>query len=45
MTVKELIEILQKFDPECKVMIEADRLDNTYGGITSVCIIPTMDYL
>lgn len=37
MTVKELIETLQQFDPECKVMIEADRLDITYGGITSVC--------
>ena len=37
MTVKELIEALQQFDPECKVMIEADRLDITYGSITSVC--------
>ena len=37
MKVKELIEILQQFDTECKVMIEADRLDITYGGITSVC--------
>lgn len=36
MTVKELIETLQQFDPEREVMIEADRLDITYGGITSV---------
>lgn len=36
MTVKELIEELQQFDPECKVVIEADRLDVTWGPITSV---------
>ena len=36
MTVKELIETLQQFNPEYKVMIEADRLDITYGDITSV---------
>lgn len=36
MTVKELIDALQQFDPEYEVMIEADRLDITYGGITSV---------
>lgn len=36
MTVKELIEELKQFDLECKVMISADRLDITYGTITSV---------
>ena len=37
MKVKELIETLQQFAPECEVMIEADRLDVPYGAITSVC--------
>ena len=37
MKVKELIETLQQFDQECTVMVEADKLDITYGGITSVC--------
>lgn len=36
MTVQELIEELKQFDPECEVMIEADRVDITYGRITSV---------
>ena len=36
MTVKELIEELMQFNPECEVMIEADRVDITYGSITSV---------
>lgn len=36
MTVQELIETLQQFNPECEVMIEADRVDITYGFITSV---------
>lgn len=36
MKVKELIEELQQFDPECKVIIEADRLDVTWGPVTSV---------
>lgn len=36
MKVKELIEKLQQYDPECTVMIEADRLDITYGSITSI---------
>lgn len=31
MTVQELIEELKQFDPECKVMISAARLDVTYG--------------
>lgn len=36
MTVQELIEELMQFNPECEVMIEADRVDITYGSITSV---------